>query len=276
MELLHTTTPNPILIEFGPFTVYWYGVLIVTGILLATFIAMRLARRYGLGRDTVVDAAFWLIICGLAGARLYHVFLEFAYYLRHPWEIFMVWQGGLAIHGAVFAGLAFLWFYTKSNKIDFWKLSAIIAPGLALGQALGRWGNYFNQEVFGRPTDAAWGIPIEIMHRPAEFMASRFFHPTFLYESAGSLLIFTVLMLFHYHIINKQKAEKREYFQYLVFTYLIMYSALRFCLEFIRIDPTPEILGLRLPQIVSLGIIAIIIFYLIKTYFNNNKSTEEA
>ncbi len=254
INFLHVFKPSPILISLGPINVYWYGLLIVSGILLGTLITLRLSKYYNLKKETIINLIFWLLISGLLGARIYHVLLEWPYYLKHPFNILAIWQGGLAIHGAIITGLAIVWIFTKKNKLNFWLLAAVLVPGLMLAQAIGRWGNYFNQELFGQPTNLSWGIPIDFTNRPLAYISSEFFHPAFLYESLGNLLIFLILISFHVWIIKKHKFSNLCYLL-LVVIYLILYSLLRFILEFIRIDPTYVILGLRFPQIISLIII---------------------
>jgi len=258
---LHTFHPNPILISLGPINIYWYGFFIVLGALSAILITFKLAAYYSIKKETIIDLAFWLIIGGIIGARAYHVLLESQYYLSHPADILKIWQGGLAIHGAIFAGLIIIWGFSKKYRRNPWQLAAIIAPGLALAQTIGRWGNYFNHELFGKPTNLPWGIPINIINRPVEYISNEFFHPTFLYESIGNFLIFLILIFIHIWIIKKHKFNN-SYYLLLITYYLISYSLLRFSLEFIRIDPSPIILGLRFPQIISLIIIFISIIFL--------------
>ena len=256
INFLHTNTPEAILISFGNLKIYWYGFFIVLSILLASVIILKLAEYYKLKKETIIDISFWLIINGLIGGRIYHIFLEFNFYFHHPTQMIKVWEGGLAIHGAIFASLLTLYYFARKNKIDFWTLASLFTPGLALGQTIGRWGNYFNQELYGKPTNVPWGIPIEIAHRLPEYYNFKFFHPTFIYESFGNLIIFSSLIFIHFLIIKKKILNPK----YLVFIYLIAYSTLRFSLEFIRIDTTPFTLGLRFPQIVSIIIIIAVVF----------------
>ena len=301
MNLLHSYHPSPILISLGPINIYWYGFFIILGIVAAFLVTLKLAGYYEIKKETIFDLVFYLIIFGIIGARAYEVLLELPYYLAHPLNIFKVWQGGLAIHGAIIAGIVVVWVFAKklfsvvipaeagiqkspsplctkeATKNSFWLLAAIIAPGLALAQAIGRWGNYFNQELFGRPTDLPWGIPIDILRRPAEYINVGYFHPTFLYESVGNLIIFIILICLHICLIKKNKfsafppkfvAPAKGWSasggQLLTFAYLILYSLLRFFLEFIRVDQTPSFLGLRWPQVISLLIIAVSIVILLK------------
>jgi phosphatidylglycerol:prolipoprotein diacylglycerol transferase len=264
INFLHTYTPDPILISFGQIHIYWYGFFVVLGILIGITVATKLSSYYQIKKDIIFDLAFWLIIFGLLGARIYHVFLELPFYAKQPLDIFKIWNGGLAIHGGILAGIIVLYFFIKKHQINFWQISAVAVPGLAVGQAVGRWGNYFNQELFGSPTNLSWGIPIDIINRPFAYLNYGYFHPTFLYESIGSLIIFLTLLSLHYLIIKKKK--RLEPWILIIF-YLVAYSLLRFCLEFIRLDSTPILAGLRFPQWVSLIIIiasALLIFIKLK------------
>ena len=179
--------------------------------------------------------------------------------MAHPSQIIKIWEGGLAIHGAIIAGAITLFFFIKKNKLPFWQLLAIVTPGVALGQALGRFGNWFNQELFGLPTNLPWGIPIAITNRPAAFINQEFFQPTFLYESLGCLLIAIFLFILLYN--QKDKLSQKLAMRVSAY-YLALYSILRFFLEFIKVDLTPILFGLRWPQIISLiAIIVAVIIY---------------
>lgn len=250
IDFLHTFNPSPLLISFGPVNLYWYGLFIVLGVIAAILTVLKLAPGYSVKKDQVIDLALWLMIAGLLGARVYDIFLELPFYLDRPLEMFKIWQGGLAIHGAILAGIAAVWIFSRKEKLPFLPLTDMVVPGLAIGQAIGRWGNYFNQELFGRPTGLPWGIPINIFNRPTEFVSSSYFHPTFLYESLGCLVIFSILSVLTYRKLKKQSPN--IYPGLITGAYLILYSALRFGLEFIRIDRTPEFFGLRTPQLASL------------------------
>ena len=268
---LHNFQPQAIILSFGPINIYWYGLFIVLGILAALAISLKLAKYYQIKSETLFDLSFWLIINGLIGARVYDVFLQLPYYLANPLAIIKIWEGGLAIHGAIIAGLITIYFFSRQQKISFWKITALFSPGLALAQAIGRWGNYFNQELFGLPTTLAWGIPINLVNRPLAYIGNDFFHPTFIYESLGCFIIFILLGSFTLYLIKKDKL-KEYYFVWLFASYMILYSILRFSLEFIRLDVTPIFFNLRLPQIVSLIIILVSIGGLI---FNPHAKTKE-
>jgi len=255
ITFLHTFLPSAILFSAGPISIHWYGLCLVAGMVAALLISFRLAKYYQIPQDTVFDLSFWLIIGGLIGARLYDVLLELPYYIKYPEQIPAIWQGGLAIHGGIIAGVFIIWLFARRKNINFFKLSSLIVPGLVLGQALGRWGNYFNQELFGRPTSLPWGIPIELLNRPAAYIGEAYFHPTFLYESLGCLIIFLILLGGNIRAIKRERFSRRFYVWSLSL-YMILYSILRFSLELIKIDTTPEFLGMRWPQIMSLMIMA--------------------
>ncbi|MDD5528054.1 MAG: prolipoprotein diacylglyceryl transferase [Patescibacteria group bacterium] len=266
-NFLHTFSPTPILISFGSLRVYWYGLFIVLGVLAALTVSLKLAKKFGLSPNKIFDLSFWMIIAGIVGARIYHVLLEWSYYSQNYWSILKVWQGGLAIHGALIGGLLVVIYFCWKEKVNFWLIAAIFAPGVVLGQAIGRWGNYFNQELFGRPTNLPWGIPIDFMSRPDRYLSSNYFHPTFLYESLGDLMIFIILIL----IVRQFLKKKSTNYKIVILTYLVLYSALRFSTEFLRTDTTAYFFGYRWPQVISL---AIIIISLIILFFPKNKREE--
>ena len=270
-NFLHTFIPQPLVLNYGVFHIYWYGLLMVLGMIAALAVTLILAKHYQVSKDAIIDLAFWLIVSGLIGARIYDCLLNFNYYWEHPIDVLKIWQGGLAIHGAIIGGLVTLIIYTKKNWLEFWKLVALIAPGLALAQAIGRWGNYFNQELFGLPTSLPWGIPIDLIHRSNAYISSLYFHPTFLYESLGNIIIFLILIKLNVRLIKKQALNLKNYLR-LAASYFILYSILRFMLEFIRLDETPQPFGWRWPQIISLLIIlfSIILLRLSNKYAKNN------
>lgn len=285
LNFLHTNLPKSILLNLGFIKIYWYGFLIAIGAIIAITITIKLAKYYNIKKKTIINLSFYLIIFGIIGARIYHILLELPYYIKYPINSIKIWEGGLAIHGGIIAGIITIYFFTKKIKIDqltqwqkIFLFTSIIVPGLALAQAIGRWGNYFNQELFGTPTNLSWGIPINIFNRPLNYLSATHFHPTFLYESLGNLSIFLILIAFHAFAIKRKKINTK-YCLIITICYIALYSILRFFLEFIRIDHTLEILGLRTPQIISLFIILIIIITLIiniilkKLHFPKNTDT---
>jgi len=261
MNFLHYFHPQPIILSIGPLTVRWYGLLIAIALLVCVLIAVRLAKTRGIEEGKMYDLALWSAIGGIIGARLYDVlFIAWDYYHNHLLDIFKIWQGGLAIHGAVIGGLIALLIAVRVKKISFWPLLDLFVV-LPLGQAIGRWGNYFNQELFGGPTSLPWGIPIDPANRPLQYLDRQYFHPTFLYESLLNLILFGVLLF-----AFKKKAKTGVIFC----LYLIGYGFIRIFTEFIRIDETTLLFGIRLPQVFSGAVIVAALILLI--YFLKKKN----
>jgi len=279
-SFLHNFTPHPIAFNLGPVTVYWYGFLIALAMVVSILIAWRLAPKRNLKPDDLIDLAFWLIIGGIIGARLYDAFvIDRNYFSRHLLEIFYLWTGGLAIHGAIIGGALSLFIWCKIKKQNIWDWFDLTAVVLPLAQAIGRWGNYFNSELFGRPTDLPWGIPIADNLRPIIYQSSQYFHPAFLYESVLDFLLFVILFFVYKMSLRAPKgrgnpvAETRDPHASLGMTikkgrliglYLIGYGLIRFLMEFIRIDETAMWWGMRAPQVVSSSAIIIGLVILIR------------
>jgi len=251
---LHSFNPQAIFFKLEPITIYWYGLILLVAISAAILLALYIGRYLNIKKDIILDLAFYLIIFGIIGARIYDIFLELPYYINHPLQIFALWEGGLAIHGGIVAGFITLYFFSKKNNISLLKLTAFITPSLALGQAIGRWGNWFNQELFGLPSNLPWSIPININNRPLAYIESGFFHPTFLYESLACFILFIILFSLFYSW-KKNLSKKR--LKIIIATYLGSYAFIRFMLEFIKVDSTPIFLNLRWPQIASIFMLAI-------------------
>ncbi|MCB9802843.1 prolipoprotein diacylglyceryl transferase [Candidatus Nomurabacteria bacterium] len=243
------------LFSWGPVSIRWYGLLMVLAILLAAFYALKKAKnKPQISQNKLDELFFYLLIFGLLGARLYHVFFfSWTYFSHNLLEIFQVWHGGLAIQGALLAGVLTVYFWTKKNNMSFWQISDWLAPALSLGQFLGRWGNYFNQELFGKPSDAWYAIPIATVNRVEGFKNFTHFQPTFFYESILDLFLFFVLVY-----LIKKKPQRSV----ITWAYLAGYGLIRFSLEFLRIDPAPIVFGLRFPQLISLVLFLVAIFYL--------------
>lgn len=270
-SFLHSYYPSPVLFSFGPLNIYWYGLFAAVGILAGWAVVSYLAGKYNLTTD-LFNLYIGVVIAALVGARFYHVINELGYYSQNPLAIFTIWEGGLALHGGIIGGILYGFWWTRKKGLLFMLLLDIFAPAGILFQAIGRWGNYFNEELFGRPTDLAWGIPITVINRPEGFMEFHYFHPTFLYESLLALIIFILLIGLHKLRLNGKIKLTNGY---IFLWYLLLYSAVRFALEFLRIDATPVLFNWRLPQVVSLLIILAVILFFIKRLFkkesiNNN------
>ena len=210
------------------------------------WLTIKLDKKYklGLGQEKIFDLAIWLMIAGIIGARLYHVLSEINYYWSQPLTIFYLWRGGLGIFGAVAAGIIFLYFYARKQGWSIWLILDLLAPAVVLGEAIGRFGNWFNQENFGRPTNLSWGIPIDVLHRPAEYLTQSFFHPAFLYQFFWNVVIFIILLL----VMKRWRPGKGM----ILACYLIFYSVGRFLIEFLRVNAQPIFFGLRLAQVMCL------------------------
>lgn len=241
-------SPGPILFEWGPIALRWYGFLIASAVLIGVTLSANLAKRRGLNPDVIGDLAIWLVVAAIPCARLYYVAFEWKNYAQHPAEIFAVWHGGIAIHGAVLGGIAAALLFARLNKVPFWQLADVVAPSLILGQAIGRWGNFFNSEAFGRPTDLPWKVYIPLAQRPAGYTQFEYFHPTFLYESLWDLGVFVLLIsLFFWGLKSKSRLKLGTIF----LVYWVAYSLGRFWIEGLRTDSL--MLGpLRIAQVVSL------------------------
>ena len=250
---IHSYIPQPILFQWGWLSIYWYGLIIACAVLIGFVLTTKLAIYKGYEKKAWQDMLFYSMIGGFIGARLYHVLLELPYYFLHPLEVFQVWNGGLAIHGAIIVGGLVIYYFAKKNKWSVLSVLDISVIAMIFGQALGRWGNYFNQELFGLPTDKAWGIFIEAVNRPLEYLSFSYFHPTFFYEFILNILLFIILILAYKY--------KSNILGLTTSIYLIGYSLIRFGLEFLRIDRTPELALLRWPQWASIIIILLVVFY---------------
>ncbi len=231
--------------------IYFYGVIMAMAIVAGTLISDYIGEKfYSLKKETIVDLAPYLIIFGILGARLYYCLLNVNFYLRFPTEIIAIRHGGISIHGAILGGLIGLIIFAHRKKLSIPKLCDVTAVGLAFAQAIGRWGNFFNSEAFGGPTNLPWKLYIAPQYRPIPYTDYEYFHPTFLYESILDLLIFGVLFL----IIKKNKSKKDGNIALL---YLILYSVARIFVESIRIDSVCYVFGLPVAIAVSIGIIVL-------------------
>jgi phosphatidylglycerol:prolipoprotein diacylglycerol transferase len=251
--LLAFQSPGPIMLELGPLAIRWYGFLIACAVVIGVSLSQWLAQKRGLDPDVVGDLVIWLVIGAIPGARLYYVAFEWQNYASRPWDILAIWQGGIAIHGAIIGGTIAAILFARSQKISFWRLIDVIAPSLILGQAIGRWGNFFNSEAFGRPTDLPWKLFIPLRNRPPQWSSFDYFHPTFLYESLWNLGVFAVLLSLFFWGLRHPGALKVGT---LIFAYLILYSLGRVWIEGFRTDSL-MVGPLRVAQIISLIEIAL-------------------
>lgn len=256
------SSPGPIVFEWGPIAIRWYGLLIASAVILGVSLSSYLADRRGLNPDLISNLAIWLVITAIPSARLYYVLFNWNVYAENPGAIFAIWQGGLAIHGAVLGGILAALLFARWHKISFWQLADVVAPSLILGQAIGRWGNFFNSEAFGRPTDLPWRLYIPSAQRPPGFEQFDYFHPTFLYESLWNLGVFVLLMVLFFRGLKVATFLKPGT---LFLVYWVAYSLGRFWIEGLRMDSL--MLGpLRVAQLISLGGIALGLLGLVWLY----------
>jgi phosphatidylglycerol:prolipoprotein diacylglycerol transferase len=253
--------------KVGPLTIHFYGIIIMLGALAAAFLAKKLADLKGEDGEQIWDMLPWLLFAGIVGARLWHIFtptaslvaqgITFQYYLTHPIDAISTWNGGLGIPGAVIGGIIALLIYARKKKISFLRWTDIIVPGLALAQAIGRWGNYVNQEVYGAPSTLPWAIYIDPAHRLPGFENVATYHPLFLYESLWNLLVAAVLIVLFLRFENKLRNGD------ILLTYLVAYPTMRFFLEYLRLDTSP-VAGINFNQtfmaVIAVAALAVLIF----------------
>lgn len=239
--------PNPIAFYINTFPIYWYGIIMAAALLGGITISYQIAKSsYNQeAADTLIDFAPYMVFGAIIGARLYYVLSAWHFYSSHPGEIFAIWHGGISIHGAIIGGAIASYIYLKINKMPFLKFADIVAYGLCIGQAIGRWGNYFNQEAFGLPTNLPWKIFIDPLHRPEGFSQWQYFHPAFLYESLWDILIFIILFFALRKIF-------KNYNGVIFFGYLILYSVGRYFIESIRLDSILNIGNIPIAQLASI------------------------
>lgn len=241
-------SPGPIILQLGPFALRWYGLLIALAVILGMSLSQFLAEKRRIHPDRIADLAIWLVLGAIPGARLYYVLFQWSDYAGRPGEMVAIWHGGIAIHGAILGGTLAMVLFALRYRLSFWQLADVVMPAVILGQAIGRWGNFFNSEAFGAPTDLPWKLYIPPIQRPLGFVQVDYFHPTFLYESLWNLGVFGLLMwLFFRSLCQPERFASGT----LLFVYLIAYGLGRLWIEGLRMDSL--MLGpLRIAQVVSL------------------------
>jgi prolipoprotein diacylglyceryl transferase len=241
-------SPSDGTLHLGPLPIHVYGLLLALGVIIAAKLAETRWTRWGRNRHEL--SAIWVpvVIGGVVGARLYHVATDYQLF-EHNWgRVFEIWKGGLAIWGAVLGGGIAVFVMCRIRKLDFLRVSDAIAPGLLVAQALGRWGNYFNQELFGKPTTLPWGLEIDLAHRPPGYTQYATFQPTFLYESLYCVAALGVLLWVERRF--RLRLKRGQVFA----LYIVLYTFGRFWFELLRIDPAHHVGGLRINDWVSIGV----------------------
>ena len=287
--IAYLVSPGSELISIGPLIFRWYGILIATAVFVGLNLSNYLAKFKGISKDFFNDLIPWLVFSSILGARVYYVLFEWRNFnginfwssinlfnLEIPIPRFAeIWGGGIAIHGALIMGTISVLFLCRRKKESFWDVLDTLLPSVALGQAIGRWGNFFNNEAFGLPTDLPWKLFIPPISRPEIFNNQSFFHPTFLYESIWNLCVFSLLIiLFRLNVKGFIKLPSGV----LSCIYLISYSIGRFFVEGLRTDPLclgsiPPFCegGFRIAQIVSFLMICLGSFGLCWIYQKKRK-----
>jgi phosphatidylglycerol:prolipoprotein diacylglycerol transferase len=242
------TSPGPIIFQLGPVAIRWYGLLIASAVLIGVSLSQYLAEKRRVNPELLGDLAIWLVLGAIPCARIYYVAFEWPQYAQRPEDILAIWKGGIAIHGAILGGTIAALIFAKIQRVSFWQLADLIAPSVILGQAIGRWGNFFNSEAFGGPTDLPWKLYIPPNSRPLAYANFEYFHPTFLYESLWNLTVFGLLLtLFFRDLQGKIRLKTGALF----LVYVVAYSSGRVWIEGLRTDSL--MFGpLRAAQMVSL------------------------
>lgn len=225
------TSPAEIAFSVGNIDIRWYGIVMSVSIIFGISVISSVAKKFfkDITFENICDISFVLIICGIIGARLYYVLLDYRFFLKYPYEIFAIQHGGLSVQGAILGGIIAGLFYAGKHKINFLRYADLFSFGLTAGQITGRWGNFFNSEAFGLPTNLPWKLYIPYANRPFEYVNFDYFHPTFLYESILNIFILGIL-----YFLLKKVSNRKDGF--IFFSYLILYSAVRIIVETVRID----------------------------------------
>jgi len=284
-------SPGETFLNLGFLSIRWYGFLISISVLIGLFISKKLAKERNIDPLYISEFLPLLITCSIIGARAYYVIFEWRQYSGDNFFSYLqlfnnsiqipsflaIWEGGIAIHGGLIGGLLSTIFFCKSKNIHLKTFIDILIPSIILGQSIGRWGNFFNSEAFGLPTNLPWKLFIPIQNRPIEFINYEFFHPTFLYESLWNFLIFIILII----IFKKQSKTNFVRPGFISCIYLIGYSFGRFWIEALRTDPLclgglPPFCnnGIRIAQFISVFLFSsglIGIFFLRLRTYNVNK-----
>ena len=263
VELIPSPTSSTL--SIGPLTIHFYALCIITGIAVAIWLGRWRYANLGGNPDEVSEVAIWAVPFGIIGGRIYHVISSPQQYFGengNPVDALRIWQGGLGIWGAISLGAigAYVYFKTHTTTLSFAKLLDSLAPGVIIAQAIGRIGNYFNQEVFGKPTTLPWALEIEAKNRPVGYEEFATFHPTFLYELLWCLII-ALLLIKLPGFLNSISRNPGDIFA----LYIAGYTAGRFWIEALRIDEANYILGLRLNIWVSIIVFASAVIYLYRS-----------
>jgi len=249
-------SPSSGSVHLGPLRLNAYGLMIAIGVIAAVRIAGRRAETKGVGTtEDISSIAMWAVPAGVLGGRAYHVLTDYERFQGHWFDAVKIWQGGLGIWGGVTAGVVVGWWCARRRGLDAWWIISCAAPAIAIAQAIGRWGNWFNQELFGRPTTLPWALKVSgNIAEKAGYAAGTTFHPTFLYESVGCVVLAWLLI----RLERRITPARGRLFAW----YVVGYTVLRFGTESIRIDTAHHVGGMRLNQWVAIGVFAVAVLFL--------------
>ena len=261
-------SPSSGTLEIGPLNLNAYGLMIALGVVVAVRIAGKRAERINAGTmDDLSSIALWAVPAGVLGGRAYHVLTDYEKFQGNWGDVIKVWQGGLGIWGGITVGVLVGFWRAKKMNLDAWALVSCSVPGIAVAQAIGRWGNWWNQELFGRPTDLPWALEVsDATALKAGFAEGTTFHPTFLYESIACLILAAALI-----VVERKLRPARGR---LLAWYVAGYTAIRFFVEGLRIDEAKEFAGFRFNQWVSIVVFAIAVTFLVVDARRSPKASE--
>ena len=261
-------SPSSGSIHLGPLRLNAYGLMIAIGVIAAVRIAGRRAENKGVGTtEDISSIAMWAVPAGVIGGRAYHVLTDYERFQGQWFDAIKIWQGGLGIWGGVTAGVAVGWWCARRRGLDAWWIISCAAPAIAIAQAIGRWGNWFNQELFGRPTTLPWALKVSgNIAEKAGYAAGTTFHPTFLYESVGCVVLAWLLIRLERRI-NPARGR-------LFALYVAGYTVLRFGTESLRIDASHNVGGMRLNQWVAIGVFATAVLFLATDRLRSRETPE--
>ncbi|MBJ7294610.1 MAG: prolipoprotein diacylglyceryl transferase [Ilumatobacteraceae bacterium] len=258
IEFLLAVIPSPSSgsIHLGPLRLNAYGLMIALGVIVAVRIAGRRAENKGVGTtEDISSIAMWAVPAGVIGGRAYHVLTDYQRFQGQWFDALKIWQGGLGIWGGVTVGVAVGWWCARRRGLDAWWIISCAAPAIAIAQAIGRWGNWFNQELFGRPTSLPWALEVSNgIAVKAGYTAGTTFHPTFLYESVGCIVLAWLLI----RLEGRIAPARGRLFAW----YVAGYTVLRFGTESLRIDASHNVGGMRLNQWVAIGVFVAAVLFL--------------
>ena len=270
IEFLLGVIPSPSSgsIHLGPLRLNAYGLMIALGVIVAVRIAGRRAENKGVGTtEDISSIAMWAVPAGVIGGRAYHVLTDYQRFQGQWFDAIKIWQGGLGIWGGVTVGVAVGWWCARRRGLDAWWIISCAAPAIAIAQAIGRWGNWFNQELFGRPTTLPWALKVSgDIAVKAGYTAGTTFHPTFLYESVGCIVLAWLLI----RLEGRIAPARGRLFAW----YVAGYTVLRFGTESLRIDASHNVGGMRLNQWVAIGVFVAAVLFLAVDRLRSRKTPE--